>query len=74
MACARIDKIIERQMEQPTLTEMEAKQALGRKVLKIKYDLEMALLYIKQAKEVTAVYRKPYSSAKNYRNLPKNKG
>ena len=61
-------------MEQPTLIEMEAKQALGQKVLKIKCDLEMALLYIKQAKEVTAVYKEPYSSAKHYQNLPKRKG
>jgi hypothetical protein len=49
-------------MERPTLAEMEAKQAVSRKVLKIKCDLEMALLFVKQAKEVTAIYSESRSS------------
>jgi hypothetical protein len=58
-----VDAIIDRQMEQPTLAKMEEKQAASRKVLKIKCDLEMAHLYVKQAKEVTAIYNEPCTSA-----------
>jgi DNA repair exonuclease SbcCD ATPase subunit len=42
---------------------MKEKQATSRKVLKIKCDLEMAHLYVKQAKEVTAIYNEPCTSA-----------
>jgi chromosome segregation ATPase len=42
---------------------MKEKQATSRKVLKIKCDLKMAHLYVKQAKEVTAIYNEPCTSA-----------
>ena len=59
IAIAKVNAIIDRQMEWPTLAEMEAKQAVSRKVLKIKCDMKMAHFYVKQAKEVTTIYNKP---------------
>jgi hypothetical protein len=62
LAIAKVDAIIDRKMERPTLAEIEAKQVASRKVHKTKCNLEMALLHVKQAEEVTTICSEPRSS------------